>query len=50
VTESRIPCPVRVDAAPDPPLSRGSWPVERLLLIPHHVVLFFLSVASAVVT
>ncbi|SFO50342.1 hypothetical protein SAMN05660359_03919 [Geodermatophilus obscurus] len=47
MTENRMPHPVRVDATLDPSLSRGSWRVKWLLLIPHVVVLVILWVAIA---
>ncbi|ROR90857.1 hypothetical protein [Nocardioides aurantiacus] len=41
-------CPVHVDAELDAGLSRWLWLVTWLLVIPHHVVLAFLWLASAV--
>ncbi|MET9371353.1 DUF4389 domain-containing protein [Streptomyces griseoflavus] len=41
------PCPARLTAVPDAPLSRWLWLVKWLLALPHYVVLFFLWVAFA---
>jgi hypothetical protein len=41
--------PVRVRADLDPALSRWQWLVKWLLAVPHYVVLFFLTIAVAVV-
>ena len=50
MTESRMPYPVRVDAVPDPSVSRWMWLVKWLLLIPHYVVLAFLWLGFLVVS
>jgi len=50
MTESRRPYPVRVDAQPDPQVSRALWLVKWLLLIPHFVVLTFLWLGFVVVS
>lgn len=42
--------PVRVRGDLDPALSRWQWLVKWILAIPHYVVLFFLHIASVVVT
>jgi hypothetical protein len=42
--------PVRVRGDLDPALSRWQWLVKWILAIPHYIVLFFLSIAVAVVT
>ncbi|MBF6172015.1 DUF4389 domain-containing protein [Nocardia blacklockiae] len=42
--------PIRVRGDLDPALSRWQWIVKWILAIPHYVVLFFLSIAYAVVT
>jgi hypothetical protein len=42
--------PVRLAATLDDPLSRGLWLVKWFLAIPHFFILFFLWVASAVMT
>lgn len=44
------PYPVRVRGDLDPNLSRWQWIVKWILAIPHDIVLFFLHIASAVVT
>ncbi|MBV7703762.1 DUF4389 domain-containing protein [Nocardia nova] len=44
------PYPVRVRGDLDPALSRWQWIVKWILAIPHYIVLFFLSIAYAVVT
>src|SRR5271168_1900683 len=42
--------PVRVRGDLDPALSRWQWLVKWILAVPHYIVLFFLHIASFVVT
>src|ERR1051325_2986978 len=44
------PYPLRLTGELSPRLSRGLWLVKWLLAIPHFIVLFFLSIAFAVVS
>lgn len=48
--ETVNPNPIRVRGDLDPALSRWQWIVKWILAIPHYIVLFFLSIAYAVVT